>query len=87
MGENEFILLCTFMGENDDDAIDSRMKALTIEELVEKAADTALTSSSTVYKNIQRLIQKGLVKSDGIKKGRNFTYYITTAGKEYVNNV
>lgn len=87
MSEREFILLCTLMGDGENEVADSKMKALTIEEIMIKANDDALCSVSTVYKNVQKLVNKGYVRRDGITKGRSFTYYLTEAGKKYIESV
>lgn len=83
LGETEFLLLCFLSNGVDGRSIDSRINALTVDEIVCECDDPLLQSTSTIYKNLVRLVEKGLVSSDGIRKGRCYTYFITPAGKKY----
>ena len=83
LGETEFLLLCFLSNGVDGKSCDSRITALTVDEIVHECDDPLLQSASTIYKNLVKLVEKGLVSSDGIRKGRCYTYFITEAGKKY----
>jgi len=55
----------------------SAVNAMTIRELLE--VDTIKVASNTIYKQIRKLKEEGMIK-DGLRAGKENTYFITAIG-------
>lgn len=87
MNERAFIILCVLAEPPDhSSAATSPLTAKTVPDITVCSEDPLLYSESTVYKNLQELIDYGYV-SYGVTRDRYYTYYITKAGLEFLQNI
>lgn len=88
MDEKAFAIL-RHMADLDGDcigAVDRPTNALTITNIMARYNDETLSSESTVYKNVMKLLNSGYL-AYGIRCGRANTYYVTRKGFAYVESV
>lgn len=87
MNERAFTILCLLAGNNDkfEDAVDNALSAVTIQNILD-CNEELLDNESAIYRNLQYLRNMGFVKF-GIRKGRAYTYYISSKGLEYLAQI